>query len=67
MSHLESQFREGMSWDNYGPYWEVDHIIPLAAFDLTSREQFLQATHYLNLQPLTGEENRLKYEKEGLT
>ena len=63
MSHLESQFSEGMNWDNYGSYWEVDHIIPLAALDLTDREQFLQATHYANLQPLTGEENRLKSDR----
>lgn len=60
MVHLEAQFAERMNWDNYGSYWEVDHIKPLAAFDLTNREQFLQATHFTNLQPLTGEENRLK-------
>src|SRR5882672_6840732 len=30
-AHLEAQFREGMSWLNYGKGgWEVDHIRPVA-------------------------------------
>lgn len=63
-AHLESQFRHGMSWDNYGKGgWEIDHIIPLASFDLTDREQFLKACHYTNLQPLWHHENRAKGDK----
>lgn len=58
--HLEQQFRDEMSWENYGDFWSVDHIIPLSAFDLTSRKQFLKATHYTNLQPLTLAENSAK-------
>jgi len=27
--HISNQFREGMSWDNYGE-WHIDHIKPLA-------------------------------------
>lgn len=33
--HLESQFTEGMSWDNYGNkagQWSIDHIIPCDFF-----------------------------------
>ena len=26
--HLEQQFTEGMSWENYGE-WHIDHKIPL--------------------------------------
>ena len=34
--HLESQFKEGMSWDNYGVKgWHIDHIKPCALFDLS--------------------------------
>lgn len=53
--HLETQFRSGMSWQNYGNkhgQWSIDHIIPLSSFDLTDREQCLKACHYTNLQPL---------------
>ena len=27
-AHLESQFKKGMSWDNYGD-WHIDHRVPL--------------------------------------
>lgn len=63
-AYLEAQFRLGMSWDNYGKGgWEIDHITPLASFDLTDREQFLKACHYTNLQPLWHHENRAKGDK----
>ena len=54
-----------MSWDNYGAPqgqrgWHIDHIKPLAAFDLTDPEQCKQACHYTNLQPLWADENMRK-------
>lgn len=60
--HLESMFQDGMSWDNQGE-WHIDHIIPLASFDLQDREQFLKACHYTNLQPLWAEDNLRKGDK----
>lgn len=57
---LESKFRDGMTWENYGSVWEIDHIRPLSSFDLSDREQFLEACHYTNLQPLLIAENRSK-------
>jgi hypothetical protein len=39
--YLESQFDNQMSWDNYGNYWHIDHIIPQSdAFHFHSRRQF---------------------------
>jgi hypothetical protein len=59
--HLESQFQEGMSWDNWSKYgWHIDHVIPLSKFDLSDREQFLKACHYTNLQPLWAADNYKK-------
>ena len=58
-NHLESQFRDGMTWDNYGE-WQIDHIRPLCKFDLQNREELLKACHYSNLQPLWAAENRRK-------
>ena len=60
---LEGQFEPGMSWDTYGK-WEIDHIRPLASFDLTDPEQFKQAVHYSNLQPLWMKDNRSKGDKK---
>lgn len=54
--HLEKQFKQGMSWENYGD-WHIDHIIPCAIFDLTKPEQQRKCFHYLNLQPLWAKEN----------
>jgi hypothetical protein len=54
--YLESKFRSGMAWENYGQ-WHIDHVRPLVDFDLTDREQFLEACHYTNLQPLWAGEN----------
>ena len=63
-AHLEAQFVQGMTWDNWAyDGWHIDHIKPLASFDLADREQFLQACHYTNLQPLWAEENLSKNAK----
>ena len=48
--HLESQFQEGMTFENYGD-WHIDHIRPCVSFDLKDPEQQKQCFHYTNLQP----------------
>lgn len=63
-AYLEGQFEPGMSWKNWSlKGWHIDHIRPLSSFDLTDREQFLQAIHYTNLQPMWAEENLKKGKK----
>lgn len=62
--YIENKFQPGMNWDNWSMYgWHLDHIIPLASFDLTDREQFLKAAHYTNLQPLWAKDNLSKGDK----
>lgn len=62
--YLESKFQPGMTWSNYGSGWHVDHIRPLANYDLSNREIFLQLVHYTNLQPLWAADNIRKSNKE---
>lgn len=50
--HIESLWVGGMTWKGYGRSWVIDHIKPLASFDLTDPQQRAQASHYTNLQPL---------------
>lgn len=57
--HLQSQFTDGMTWENQGQ-WHVDHIRPCASFDLSKPEQQRECFHYSNLQPLWAEDNKRK-------
>jgi hypothetical protein len=63
-AHIESQWKPGMSWDNYTlDGWHVDHIRPLASFDLADPAQQKAAFHYTNCQPLWAAENLSKNAK----
>ena len=59
MVYIERQFVWGMAWHNR-ELWHLDHIKPLAAFNLTDPEQQREACHFSNLQPLWGTENLRK-------
>lgn len=61
--HLESGFKRGMRWDNYGTLWHVDHIIPCAAFDHTDPKQRAQCWHWTNLRALDAKKNLQKSDK----
>jgi hypothetical protein len=64
VEHLESQFQDGMSWENYGLYgWHIDHIIPVSSFDLSEPNQFKKCFHFSNLQPLWAIDNLRKSNK----
>lgn len=62
-SHLEDQFYSGMTWDNYGIIWEIDHIIPCSAFDMNNLEEQQICFNWNNLQPLLCHENNKKKDK----
>ena len=64
--HLESQFQEGMTWDNYGYYgWHIDHIIPISFFQYNSSDdvEFRMCWRLKNLRPLWATENMQKGNK----
>jgi hypothetical protein len=63
IEHLASHFSSGMSWDNYGDVWEIDHIRPCDSFELSDPVQLQACFHYSNLQPLTCEANARKKNK----
>jgi membrane-associated HD superfamily phosphohydrolase len=56
--HLENQFKDGMTWDNYGE-WHVDHIKSIASYNIQEigDSEFMECWSLENLQPLWGEEN----------
>ena len=63
--HLEKQFTSGMSWDNYGEAWEIDHKIPIAVFNFERPGDidFRLCWSLKNLQPLEKTKNRCKSSK----
>jgi len=62
--HLEKQFKDDMTWDNYG-IWHVDHKLPITSFDIQEMgdEEFMKCWCLDNLQPMWGEENIRKSNK----
>jgi hypothetical protein len=62
--HLENQFTEGMTWDNYGEF-HVDHKLPISSFNIKEigDEEFMKCWSLDNLQPMWGEENIRKSNK----
>lgn len=58
--HIEQQFKEGMSWDNYGK-WHIDHIIPLS--QAKSLKEGIDLSQLSNLQPLWAKDNLIKSNK----
>jgi hypothetical protein len=59
-AYIEARFKEGMTWQNHGKVWHLDHIMPLASFDLTNPAHIKKAAHYTNLQPMFKEDNLRK-------
>ena len=60
-NHLEEQFLPGMTWENHGNEWEVDHIVPLSWWDIKNHpEHLFEASHWTNLQPMWKKENMYK-------
>jgi hypothetical protein len=56
--HIQSQFTEGMTIENYGNgegCWNIDHIIPICTAE--TDEDIERLNHYLNLRPLWATEN----------
>ena len=59
--YLESKFKDGMCWENYGlKGWHIDHIKPCYLFDFKNIEEQKQCFHYTNLQPLSAIDNLIK-------
>lgn len=60
---FEKKFDENMNWNNYGTYWEIDHIVSaLKMIRLGYSDEEINDIE--NVRPLTIKENRSRYKKE---
>jgi hypothetical protein len=63
---IEAQFKQGMSWNNYGE-WHIDHIIPLKYPVIENGitrpptlDEVIQRLDFENCQPMWAAENWAK-------
>tara|TARA_Y100000361_G_scaffold38206_1_gene32686 strand:- start:3848 stop:4615 length:768 start_codon:yes stop_codon:yes gene_type:complete len=49
--------------DNYGPVWHIDHVIPIAQFDLSNENEQMLAFNWRNTMPLSANDNLKKNKK----
>ena len=63
--HLEKRFKAGMTWDNYGISWHIDHKIPIAVFNFEKPDEidFRLCWSLKNLQPLEAKQNLQKHSR----
>lgn len=61
-AYISALFQEGMSWENYGEVWTIDHILPLS-FAKDDYDDTLALFHYSNSRPLFISENSSKNDK----
>ena len=55
--HMREQYQEGMTDENYGTHWWIDHKVPRASFDMANPEEVRACFHWTNCQPLTKQQN----------
>ncbi len=59
-NHIDKYLIEGMTIDNFGKVWGLDHIVPVDLFDLTNKNDLELCYNYNNIMPMFNSDNRLK-------
>lgn len=64
---MKFQFDENMTWENYGKYWDIDHVFPCSKFNLECKTDIIKCFNWRNLQPLEktrnySKNNRIDYD-----
>jgi hypothetical protein len=67
LEHIRVQLSKGLTMENYGKKWHLDHISPIRFYDLADFQQVKQCFHYTNYQPLKAKDNMNKSDKRGFS
>lgn len=59
MKWIAFNLQEGMTLENRGAIWHIDHVIPISTFDIADDRNHV-CFHWVNLTPLTATENLAK-------
>ena len=61
--HLESLFLDGMSWENHGSVWEIDHKVPISRMVECGIDNLEVINSLENLAPMFKSDNRDKSDR----
>jgi hypothetical protein len=60
IQHIEKYMLDGMTYDNFGKVWSLDHIVPTSLFDFDNPEDLELCYNYNNIMPMFSNDNRNK-------
>ena len=60
IDHINKYLIEGMTNENFGTEWGLDHIVPVDLFDLSEKKDLILCYNYNNIMPMFNTDNRLK-------
>ena len=60
IDHINKYLLDGMTKENFGKIWSLDHIVPVGVFDLTNEDDRLLCYNYNNIMPMFNNDNRMK-------
>ena len=60
---IEYTMKDNMNWKNYGTVWHIDHVNPIANFDMLKKEDQKNAFNWTNTRALKVKDNLDKKDK----
>jgi hypothetical protein len=66
ISYLEFQFDNEMSWENYGNFWQIDHVNQICNFNLNNDIEQKKAFNWKNTRPLKTYDNLSRSNKSDI-
>lgn len=61
--YIEFQFTDEMNWENYGTYWNIDHVKPCSSFNLEDKKEQKECFKWSNTRPMIRKNNESKNNK----
>lgn len=60
INHINKYLIEGMTKENFGTEWGLDHIVPVELFDFSNKEELKLCYNFNNIMPMFNNDNRMK-------
>jgi hypothetical protein len=60
IEHINKSLIDGMTLDNFGTEWGLDHIVPVHLFDFDNEDELSLCYNFNNIMPMFLNDNRAK-------